>query len=82
VHAMVTSSFANPAIVAAYAVFQIVLFFHLRHGIHSLAQTLGLRHGRYTPMIETLSVLLAALVAGGNLFLSLSVVTGLVEVAR
>lgn len=81
VYAMVTASFANPAIAAAYAVFQLVLFFHLKHGIQSLAQTLGLNHGRYTPMIQKLSFLLAALVAGGNALLALSVLTGIVKVA-
>jgi len=80
VHAMVTASFSNPAIVAAYAAFQLVLFFHLKHGIQSLAQTLGLNHGRITPMVQKLSFVFAALVAGGNLLLSLSVLTGFVKV--
>ena len=82
VHAMVTQSFAVPAIAIAYAAFQIVLFLHLRHGIQSLAQTLGLNHSRYSPMIRTLSLSLAALIAGGNVLLALSVQFGLVEVAR
>lgn len=81
VYAMVTASFAVPAIAIAYAALQIVLFLHLRHGIQSLAQTLGLHHGRLTPLIGKLSVLLAALVAGGNLLLALSVQLGLVKVA-
>ena len=81
VHAMVTASFQSPPIVCAYAAFQLVLFFHLRHGIQSFAQTLGLNHARYTPLVQKLSLLLAALIAGGNLLLALSVVTGLVEVA-
>jgi len=81
VHAMVTASFASPAIVCAYAAFQLVLFFHLRHGIKSFAQTLGLHHARYTPLVQRVSLLLAALVAGGNLLLAVSVLTGLVEVA-
>jgi len=80
VHAMVTASFSVPAIAIAYAGFQIVLFLHLRHGVQSLAQTLGLNHGRWTPIVEKLSVLIAILVAGGNVLLALSVLTGLVEV--
>ena len=82
VYAMVTTSFANPAIVAAYAVFQVVLFLHLSHGVQSLAQTLGLQHKRYTPMIKTTSFVLALAIAGGNLLLALSVQLGLVEVTR
>lgn len=81
VYAMVTASFRVPAIAIAYAAFQIVLFLHLSHGIQSLAQTLGFHHGRYTPMIKRLSFLLALLVAGGNIVLATSVLTGLVEVA-
>ena len=81
VHTMVASSFAVPAIAITYAAAQIVLFLHLRHGIQSFAQTLGLRHARWTPFVETLSVVLAALIAGGNALLALSVMTGLVKVA-
>ncbi|HEX5052473.1 MAG TPA: succinate dehydrogenase cytochrome b subunit [Planctomycetota bacterium] len=81
VHAMVTASFSVPAIAIAYAAFQLVLFLHLSHGIQSLAQTLGLHHARYTPSIKVLSVVLAALVAGGNMLLSFSVLTGIVRVA-
>jgi succinate dehydrogenase / fumarate reductase cytochrome b subunit len=77
---MVTSSFAVPAIVIAYAAFQIVLFLHLRHGIQSLAQTLGLNHGRWTPIVKQLSVWIAALIALGNVLLALSVQVGMVEV--
>jgi succinate dehydrogenase / fumarate reductase cytochrome b subunit len=81
VYAMVTASFGNPAIVAAYVVAQVVLFLHLMHGIQSLAQTLGLHHGRYTPMIQKLSFGLALAIAGGNTFLALSVLLGIVKVA-
>ena len=79
VFSMVTASFANPAIVAAYVAAQVVLFLHLSHGIQSLAQTLGFHHGRYTPMVKSLSVLLALVVAGGNAFLALSVLLGIVK---
>ncbi|MEO6594444.1 MAG: succinate dehydrogenase cytochrome b subunit [Planctomycetota bacterium] len=81
VYAMVTASFSVPAIAIAYAAFQLVLFLHLRHGIQSFAQTLGLNHSRYTPVVNILSIALAALIAGGNLLLSLSVLLGIVKVA-
>ena len=82
VYAMVTKSFASWEIVAAYAAFQVVLFLHLSHGVQSLAQTLGLQHKRYTPMIKTTSFVLALAIAGGNMLLALSVQLGLVEVTR
>lgn len=81
VHAMVTASFSMPAIAIAYVVFQVVLFLHLSHGIQSFVQTLGLNHDRYTPLVRTLSLVLSALVAGGNSVLALSVLTGIVGVA-
>lgn len=82
VYTMVTSSFDVPAIALAYVAFQVVLFLHLSHGVQSLAQTLGIHHARYTPMIKTLSFVLALAIAGGNVLLALSPMLGLVEVAR
>lgn len=82
VHTMVARSFSVPAIAIVYAAAQIVLFLHLRHGLRSFAQTLGLSHRRYTPLIERGSTLLALLVAGGNAFLALSVLAGIVKVSQ
>ena len=79
VHAMVTGSFADPLVVTLYVAAQVVLFLHLSHGIQSLAQTLGFHHGRYTPMVRSLSVVLALAIAGGNAFLALSVLLGIVK---
>jgi succinate dehydrogenase / fumarate reductase cytochrome b subunit len=79
VHAMVTGSFADPLVVTLYVAAQVVLFLHLSHGVQSLAQTLGFHHGRYTPMVRSLSVVLALAIAGGNAFLALSVLLGIVK---
>ena len=81
VYTMVATSFRVPAIAIAYTAFQLVLWLHLRHGVQSLAQTLGIHHPRYTPWIGMVSVVLATAVAGGNMLLALSVMTGMVEVA-
>jgi succinate dehydrogenase / fumarate reductase, cytochrome b subunit len=81
VHAMVVASFSEPAIVLAYVGAQVVLWLHLSHGVQSLAQTLGIHHGRYTPMIEKLGYALATLIAGGNALLALSVLLHLVPEA-
>ncbi len=78
VHAMVTASFSHPAVAIAYAAAQIVLFLHLRHGLQSFAQTLGFHHGRWTPMVQMVATLVAALIAGANALLALSVQLGLV----
>jgi succinate dehydrogenase cytochrome b subunit len=81
VYAMVTSGFAHPAVAIAYAAAQLVLFLHLRHGIQSFAQTLGFHHQKWTPWVRTASWLLAALVAGGNVVIALSVQLGIVAPA-
>ena len=62
--------------------FQFVLFLHLSHGMQSMAQTIGIHHARYTPMIKTVSFLVALAIAGGNALLSLSVMFGLVGGAQ
>jgi succinate dehydrogenase / fumarate reductase cytochrome b subunit len=79
VYAMVTASFSSPGIVLAYVGAQVILFFHLSHGIQSLCQTLGIHHGRYTPSIHKVSWGLAGLVTLGNIFLAVSVLTGIVR---
>jgi succinate dehydrogenase / fumarate reductase cytochrome b subunit len=79
VYAMVTASFAHPAIAIAYAAAQLVLFLHLRHGLQSFAQTLGFNHGRWTPLVQLLSVWIAAVIAGLNVLLALSVQLRLIE---
>lgn len=82
VYAMVTKSFGAPEIVVAYVAFQIVLFLHLCHGMQSMAQTIGFHHARFTPMIKTVSFLIALALAGGNALLALSVQLGLVGGAQ
>lgn len=48
----VAVSFANPLIVGAYILGMFALGFHLWHGFASAFQTLGLRHQKYTPLIQ------------------------------
>jgi succinate dehydrogenase / fumarate reductase cytochrome b subunit len=77
VYAMVTASFARPAVVIAYLIGQLVLFLHLSHGVQSFAQTLGLSHPRYRRRVRATSFWIALLVAGGNSLLVLSVMLGI-----
>lgn len=82
VYSMVTTSFSAPEIAIAYVAFQVVLFLHLCHGMQSLAQTCGIHHARFTPMIKTVSFLVALVLAGGNALLAMSVQLGLVGGAQ
>lgn len=57
--------FQNPLQVAFYVVAMIVILLHLRHGISSALQTLGVNHPRYTPMLLKGGTLLAFLIGIG-----------------
>lgn len=67
VYSRVDSSFSNPILVGFYVLSMIGLAFHLWHGFASAFQTLGLRHSKYTPLIQTVgkiySILIPALFA-------------------
>lgn len=79
VYHMVVDSFSQPLIVLVYVSFQILLFLHLKHGLQSFAQTLGLHHARYTPKIKTTSFVLAAAIASGNILIAISPMLGLIK---
>lgn len=79
VKGMVIDSFSRPEVVLVYVSFQILLFLHLKHGLQSFAQTLGWRHARYTSMVQALSFVLAAAIAGGNILIALAPMLGLVQ---
>ena len=57
--------FANPATVALYVVGMLLIGFHLRHGISSALQSLGLDHPRRARQILTAGTILAVAIAGG-----------------
>lgn len=61
-YSQVAHTFANPLMVAAYVVGLITLGFHLWHGFQSAFQTLGLRHKKYTPIIETVGKIYAVVI--------------------
>ena len=79
VYAMVVASFSRMPVLIAYVAFQALLFLHLNHGLQSFAQTLGWNHARYTPMVKSLSSVLAAAIAGGNILIALAPMLGLVQ---
>ena len=57
--------FTQPLWVAFYVFSTVIVGLHLRHGIASGLQSLGLDHPRYTRRITTWGLLLAILIAGG-----------------
>ena len=61
----VKNAFSDPLYVAIYIVAFVFLGLHLHHGFQSAFQSLGLRHKRYTPMIQWLGWLFCVLIPLG-----------------
>jgi len=57
--------FANPVYVVGYVVSMGLLLLHLRHGLSSALQSLGMNHPRYNRLILTAGTLLAVVIGGG-----------------
>jgi succinate dehydrogenase / fumarate reductase, cytochrome b subunit len=66
-----------PAVAVFYLLAMIALALHLRHGIWSVFQTLGVSHPHVSPVRRRLAVLLALLVPVGLGVIPLAIVLGL-----
>jgi succinate dehydrogenase / fumarate reductase, cytochrome b subunit len=64
-HRVVLELFSNPIWVAFYVLTMALVGMHLRHGISSAFQSLGLEHPRYNRMVRLLGLWLAIIIAGG-----------------
>lgn len=62
---LVIETFANPLWVAFYVLSMIVIGFHLRHGLSSACQSLGLSQPRYSRSARLIGTIVAILIAGG-----------------
>lgn len=62
---LVVEKFREFPYVLMYVVWLLFLGFHLDHAFHSALQSLGLNHGKYTPVAFGISRALAILIAGG-----------------
>ena len=68
---LMTEKFQSPLYAFGYPLVVILLGFHLRHGVWSAFQSLGATKPRLTPIIYTIGVTLAVLIAVGFLFVPL-----------
>jgi len=82
VFAMVVLGFRNPLVTLSYVVAVLLLGLHLSHGLQSLFQSLGLRHRRYSPLIQLAAPVVAALLVAGFLAVPLSILLGIVVPPR
>ncbi len=64
---LLVECFRNPGFVAWYVVALIVLGFHLKHGVGSIFQSLGLKNDHYAQLISKLSLLYGVVVSIGFL---------------
>ena len=72
-YGLVVDYFANPAWVAFYVFIMCMLMFHLKHGVWSAFQSLGLINSRIYPGLVTGSVVFAILLALGFIALPVSI---------
>jgi succinate dehydrogenase / fumarate reductase cytochrome b subunit len=57
--------FQNPFYVVFYVICMGLVFLHLRHGLSSALQSLGVNHPRYNGLILTAGTVLAVVIGGG-----------------
>src|SRR5262249_39644411 len=62
VYTMVVTGFSKWWVTFSYVVAQLILWFHLSHGISSMFQTMGWNAPRYWPIIRNLGLLLATII--------------------
>ena len=74
----VLASFSNPLIAMIYIVANLLLAFHLYHGLWSLFQTFGWDHPRYGWLRRVPAVLFSVAIGAGNVSIPLAVLTGIV----
>jgi succinate dehydrogenase / fumarate reductase cytochrome b subunit len=62
-----------------YILAQLALGLHLYHGVWSMLQTLGLSHASYNRMRTVIALLIALVIAIGNISIPVAVLTGFVS---
>jgi succinate dehydrogenase / fumarate reductase cytochrome b subunit len=75
----VVASFSNPLIAIFYMAANLLLAFHLYHGLWSLFQTFGWDHPRFGWVRRALAVVFSVLIGAGNISIPLAVLTGVVR---
>jgi succinate dehydrogenase / fumarate reductase cytochrome b subunit len=74
----VINGFRVPAVSLFYIIAMGLLCLHLRHGLSSMVQSLGLHHPRYTPRLKALAVFVATLIFFGFVSIPIAVMAGVI----
>ncbi|MPY89867.1 MAG: cytochrome B subunit [Luteitalea sp.] len=64
-HRLVLEKFSHPGLVGFYVLCMTIIGLHLRHGLASAFQSLGIEHPQYNRLIRLGGVVLALLIAAG-----------------
>jgi succinate dehydrogenase / fumarate reductase cytochrome b subunit len=78
VYTMVILGFRNAAVSLFYVIAVIFLGLHLKHGIHSMFQTLGIHGKKFTPLIQKVATILSFIIVISLISIPISVMLGLV----
>jgi succinate dehydrogenase / fumarate reductase cytochrome b subunit len=81
VYNMTVLGFQQPIVAGAYLAAMLLLCLHLKHGVTSLFQSLGLNHPKYNGIIGMAGPLVALLVLVGNCSMPIAVLAGWIKVA-
>ena len=76
---LVIEKFQHPIYAFGYVGIMVMLGFHLRHGMWSAFQSLGLMNSRLSPIIYAIALILAILIAIGFLILPMAIYFGFVS---
>ncbi len=79
IYSMVIAGFKNPIYTVVYILAILGLALHLKHGFHSMFQTLGIHGKDLTPKLQKAGLLLAVVIALGYISIPLGVNFGIVE---
>ena len=75
----VLASFSNPVVAGLYIIANLLLAFHLYHGLWSLFQTFGWDHNRFGRLRRAAAIFFSVLIGAGNISIPLAVLTGIVH---
>lgn len=79
IYTMIVVGFQEPIYSVVYILAMIGLGLHIKHGFHSMFQTLGFHGPELTPNLQKVSAALAILITLGFISIPISVLTGLVN---
>ncbi|GAB5466139.1 MAG: hypothetical protein Kapaf2KO_15750 [Candidatus Kapaibacteriales bacterium] len=79
IYSMVVAGFQNILYVIIYVLAIIGLSLHLKHGFHSVFQTLGFHGPELTPKLQKVGLILAIIIAVGYISIPISVIAGIVK---